>query len=64
MTQEEVAALMSSSKNETEWNANADKVKAAFGGDYPDFWYGLIIMSGLINRTLGPGSDEIKITAL
>lgn len=44
-----VKALMSSSKNESQWNENCDKVKAANDNKYPDFWYAQIISSGLIN---------------
>ena len=46
MTEAEVLKLMKSSKTGTEWNDNCDKVKKAFGGDYPSFWYGSIIMAG------------------
>ena len=59
-TPEGVKALMSSSKSEQEWNANCDKVKAANNG-YPSFWYAEIVMSGLMAKTMGPGSDQIKI---
>ncbi|KKN88442.1 hypothetical protein LCGC14_0250050 [marine sediment metagenome] len=60
MTKEYVLSLMGSSKNEHEWNANCDVVKREYGG-YPDWWYAEIILSGLLRRTLGQGSDEIKI---
>jgi hypothetical protein len=49
MSEKEVVELMSSSKSEREWNANADKVKAACGG-YPSFWYGSIVVSGVMAR--------------
>ena len=49
MTEEQVIELMLSSKNETEWNANCDKVKATFGG-YPSFWYISIIVSGVYTK--------------
>jgi len=63
MTEQEVVALMGSSKNSTEWNDNADKVKAACGG-YPGFWYKAIILSGLCDKTLGAGSSKIEIITL
>lgn len=47
MSQDEVVALMRSSKTEKEWNENCDKVKRACGG-YPDFWYPAIVASGLV----------------
>jgi len=62
MNEEQVTKLMRSSKNESEWNANCDKVKAACGG-YPSFWYTEIIMSGLADETLGAGSSDIRITS-
>lgn len=49
MNEQQVINLMESSKSSKEWNANADKVKAACGG-YPDFWFGAIVMSGLASR--------------
>jgi len=61
MNEKQVIELMSSSKNESEWNDNCDKVKEACNG-YPDFWYNTIILSGLLDRTLGAGSSEIKIS--
>ena len=61
MTQQEMIDLMASSKNDFEWNENCDKVKAAFGGDYPPFWYKEIIVSGLMDKTLGAGASEFKI---
>lgn len=60
----EVVALMRSSKNEQEWAANCDTVKAILDGQYPDFWFKAIIQSGLINEVLGPGSDEITLSTL
>ena len=47
--QSDVVSLMQSSKSESAWNDNCDKVKAANGGDYPSFWFAAIIMSGVIN---------------
>lgn len=49
MTEKEVLELMESSRHGKEWNANCDKVKAAFGG-YPDFWFRLILASGVATR--------------
>lgn len=50
MTQQEVVVLMQSSKTEQEWNENCDLVKAAYGGDYPQFWFGTIILSGVLDN--------------
>ncbi len=57
----QVMQLMCSSRNKTEWNDNCQKVKAACGG-YPDFWFKAIIQSGLMNLTLGAGSDKITVS--
>jgi len=62
MTKDEVKTLMRSSRTEAEWNTNCDKVKAACGG-YPEFWFAEIVQSGLMNEVMGPGADEIEITA-
>jgi hypothetical protein len=49
MNQEQVVALMKTSRTEKEWNDNCDKVKAACNG-YPSFWYGAIVVSGLMRE--------------
>lgn len=61
MNKQEVINLMGSSRNEREWNDNCDTVKRKCNG-YPDFWYATIVMSGLMDRTLGAGASELKIT--
>lgn len=48
MNELEVKELMMTSKSEQEWNTNCDKVKKACG-DYPIFWYTLMISSGLMS---------------
>lgn len=48
--QEDVVILMRSSNNETEWNANCDRVKKANSG-YPQFWYEAIILGGVLQQT-------------
>lgn len=63
MTKEEVLNLMSSSKNEQEWNTNCDKVKKEFNG-YPSWWYVEVVLSKLADKTFGEGSSDIKIIAL
>jgi len=55
MNEIQVTELMKSSMNNREWNANCDVVKQACGG-YPPFWYGAIVMSGLL--------DEVRATWL
>lgn len=41
---------MESSASESEWNANADKVKKANNG-YPSFWHATIVLSGVAGKT-------------
>ncbi len=50
MTQDEVILLMDSSKSEEQWNANCDRVKEAHGGQYPNYWFMSIVVSGLMTR--------------
>ena len=63
MNQDEVVALMMSSKSESEWNAHCDMVKKACGGDYPPFWYEAIVLSGVMRRTSAKwgGDDQIRV---
>lgn len=44
-----VKLLMQGSRSENEWNDNADRVKAANGGQYPGFWFKTILVSGVLN---------------
>lgn len=65
-TAEGVKALMESSTTEQEWNNNADKVKWANGG-YPSFWYGTIVLSGVLDSTRlkwGATGPSLRIVAL
>jgi len=50
MTEREVIELMESSQTEQEWDDNADLVRQLNGGDYPGFWFGAILVSGLASR--------------
>ena len=52
MTQEQVVRLMQSSKSEREWNDNCSKVKNAFSGKYPSFWWSAIIVSGIADEIM------------
>lgn len=65
MSQIEVVELMKSSKSSDEWNANCGKVKAAFDGQYPPFWYPSIVIAGVLKETAAKwgGDGEIKIIA-
>jgi hypothetical protein len=65
MEKSDVVSLMESSKSESEWNNNCDKVKDACNG-YPDYWYREIIMSGLCDRVssrFGGSGSKISISS-
>ena len=63
-TENGVIALMRSSRNSREWEANCDRVKAANDGGYPEFWFRVFLRGGLMNEILGPGSDKITVHTL
>jgi hypothetical protein len=63
MEKQEILELMSSSKNQTEWNKNCATVKAAHNDGYPAWWYSEVILSGLCDKTLGEGSSKITIVS-
>lgn len=66
MDKDAVVKLMESSQTELEWNANCDKVKASHGGDYPSWWFGAIVMSGVLGRTAERwnSTGQIQIVAI
>mgnify|MGYP001474847768 CR=1 FL=1 len=51
MEKQEVKEIMQSSKSEQEWNENCDKIKEQNNGQYPDFWFETIILSGVLTKT-------------
>lgn len=62
MSPEELVSLMRSSASEEEWNRNTDIVKARFNGDYPPFWFGSIVVSGVMNDTRRTWSNPSSTT--
>lgn len=44
---ETIIAGMANCKSEEEWNQNCDNVKKLKDGQYPDWWYTEIVLSGL-----------------
>lgn len=63
-TSDGVVAHMSETTSEADWNKRCNEVRAANGGNYPSFWYEKVVLSGLLDKTLGPGSSDIKIITL
>ncbi len=61
-TPEGVAAYMSESLSEEDWNDRCDLVALANGGELPVFWFATIISSGLARRVNRYGSTDINIT--
>ena len=62
-TADGVAAHMSESTSEEDWNKRCDEVKDANNGEYPSFWYPTIVASGLVDKTLGAGSSDIRFSS-
>ncbi len=62
MNEDEVIALMETSKSAQEWDNNCDKIKKACSG-YPAFWWETIIQSGRARRIMAKfgESPDIKI---
>lgn len=59
---DEVLALMKSSKSEKEWQDNCTKVKKAHSGQYPEYWYDEIVVSGLASRMAKSfGDADIRV---
>lgn len=59
-TPDQLAAFMSASTSEHDWNARCKVVKATFGG-YPRFWFPAIILSGLAKRTANKWGGDAQI---
>lgn len=47
-TEKDLFQFMAEAKTAKKWEENADKVKAAYGNQYPNFWYKTVILSGLL----------------
>lgn len=41
---------LKNTKNETEWNALCDKIKAARKGSYPPDWFNKVLLTGVISE--------------
>lgn len=52
MDQQTVVALMMSCMSVKEWNDNCKLVKNAHGGQYPSYWWEVIIQSGLAEKVM------------
>lgn len=62
MTEDNVVELMKQSKTQEEWNTNCNTVKAAFNGQYPDFWETAVVAADLENKTKKKnGWEKIEI---
>lgn len=63
MTKQEVIDLMESSQSAREWDNNCDKVKEAHDGQYPDYWWDEMKLSGRMDHILGRfgESSELKL---
>ncbi len=61
MDKQTALAELLNSKDKDAWNATCDRIKAANMGQYPEWWYEEVILTGLIEKALGQGSGQIKI---
>jgi hypothetical protein len=59
MDQNEVVALMQTSKTLVEWNDNCARVKKACDG-YPEYWYDKIQLSGLADRVFKAFTESMR----
>jgi hypothetical protein len=59
-TIEGVRTFMSQATDSRDWGVRCDVVKQVNGG-YPPFWYQEIILSGLMDQTLGQGASAMKV---
>lgn len=50
MEEQEVKDYMAKSTSEADWNRRCDELRRRNGGDYPSFWFALIIRSGFVNE--------------
>ena len=60
---EGVMAHMSHAKSPQDWDERVIAVKAANGGDYPEFWWSDIVVSGFANTVLGSGAMNVDIAS-
>jgi hypothetical protein len=65
MNPDEAVELMASSRDGREWDGNVDRVKAAHGGELPEWWDDRIVHSGIKGeatmrfiREFGPGEGR------
>jgi hypothetical protein len=63
LTEAEYENLLQS-RNNQDWANACDRVKNARNGAYPRDWFQRIILSGVMNAVLGPGSDQIKVVSV
>jgi hypothetical protein len=49
-TEEGVTTYMEGSLSEDDWNSRTEDVKTANEGEYPDFWFSAIVVSGLPSK--------------
>ena len=50
LSKQEVIDLMLSSESEKEWDENADLVKATNNGEYPGWWFSMIVIGGVSRK--------------
>mgnify|MGYP003645456666 CR=1 FL=1 len=49
LTEAEIKRLKET-KNESQWNSVCDDIKAARNGEYPDDWFAVVMIGGLMSE--------------
>ena len=57
----DVVEFMKDSTSSESWNNRCGYVKSANNGDYPDFWYTAVILSGVAAETTAKWGSDDKI---
>jgi hypothetical protein len=63
LTDNEYMRLLQS-RSSKDWGDVCDEIKRARNGVYPRDWFQKIILSGVMNAVLGPGSDQIQVVSV
>lgn len=62
MTREDYVRKFEDAGSEREWNALLSAMKGEHGGQYPDWWYGAMIATGIVDRKAREFGAEMRFT--
>ena len=63
-TREGVCAILNTSNSSEEWKANVEKIKDANSGNYPDFWFDIVVIGGLCDSIAARWGGSSAITII